>query len=363
MQAYAAQNIFTGEEWLTDHAVLVENEIILSVVPAGEIPSNATVTNYSDNMIAPGFIDLQIYGANGFLLAVKPTAEALEAIYQYCKAGGANYFQPTVATNTYEVIYGCIDAVKDYWKKGGKGVIGLHIEGPWISKAKRGAHVEKFIHSPTIQQVTKLLEYGKCAISMITLAPEVCTPEVIQLIQSYGVVVSAGHSNATFQQGIECFNTGITAATHLYNAMSPLLHRAPGMVGAVLHHQIVMSSIVADGFHVDFAAIAIAKKVMQKRLFFITDAVTETTEGYYPHQREGDKYVSNGILSGSALTMAKCVKNGVEKAGIELSEALRMASLYPAQVMKMDHQLGRIAQGFKADLVVLNRELKVVLFA
>ncbi len=195
---------------------------------------------------------------------------------------------------------------------------------------------------------------------MITVAPEVCSHDVIQLIQSYGVVVSAGHSDGTFEQITESFDQGIITATHLFNAMSALHHRAPGMAGAILHHPNVMCSIVADGFHVDFPAISIAKKIMQHRLFFITDAVTETTEGHYPHQLAGDKYVSNGILSGSALTMAKCVKNAVEKAGIELDEALRMASLYPAQVMGRQAYLGKIKPGYKAHFVVLNKDLEVV---
>ncbi len=142
--------------------------------------------------------------------------------------------------------------------------------------------------------------------------------------------------------------------------MSPLQHRAPGIVGAVMNHSNVLSSIVPDGYHVDFAAISIAKKVMKDRLFFITDAVTETAEGSYPHQLEGDKYVSNGILSGSALTMAKSVKNCVEKAGIELSEALRMASLYPARVVKLDKELGKIAKGYKAEFVLMDDNLEVI---
>jgi N-acetylglucosamine-6-phosphate deacetylase len=358
--AHVAEKIFTGEEWLTQEAVIVEGDFIREIVAKEAVPPGAVIVDHGKNFLAPAFIDLQIYGAKGFLLAVKPTAEAIEKTYEYCKAGGANYFQPTVATNAYQVINQCIDAVRDYWNKGGKGVIGLHVEGPWLSKAKRGAHIEEFIHSPTIEQVRTLLEFGKGVISMITVAPEVCSDEVIDLIKSYGVVVSAGHSNATFEQATDAFNKGIPAATHLYNAMSPLQHRGPGMVGAVLQHERVKASIVADGYHVDFAAISIAKKVMHERLFFITDAVTETNEGYYPHQLEGEKYVSNGILSGSALTMAKCVKNGVGKAGIELAEALRMASLYPAQVMRMDDQLGKIAKGYKAEFVVMNTALDVV---
>ena len=360
IHAHEASIIFTGDEWLMNHCILVENGMVQNIVPAEAIPSEAILTSYISGFLAPGFIDIQIYGAHGSLLAVDPSAQALQKTYEYCKAGGAPYFQPTVATNSYEVFYKCIDAVREYWHIGGKGVIGLHVEGPWINKAKKGAHIEHCIHSPTLEQAKELLEYGKGVITMITLAPEVCSTEVIELIQSYGVVVSAGHSNATFEEANEGFEKGIQVATHLYNAISPLQHRAPGIVGAVLNHETVMCSIVADGYHVDFAAISIAKKVMQERLFFITDAVTETSEGPYPHKFIDDKYESNGILSGSALTMGKCVKNGVEEAGIELSEALRMASLYPAKVMKLDKKLGRIAPGYKAYFVEMRDNLEVL---
>ena len=360
LEVFTSFKIFTGEQWLTDFAVLAEDNIIQAVLPKKNIPENAQITDYGDYFLAPCFIDIQIYGAYNVLLSVDPTPATLLKMYEYCKQGGAPYFQPTVATNSYEVFYKCIDAVKDYWNAGGKGVIGLHIEGPWISKEKKGAHIEACIHSPTLEQAKALLEYGKGVITMITLAPEVCSKEVVALVQSYGVIVSAGHSNATYEQATNAFDKGIVAATHLYNAMSPLQHRAPGVVGAIMQHAAVKSSIVADGYHVDFAAVSIAKKVMDDRLFYITDAVAETQQGPYPHTLEGDKYVANGILSGSALTMAKCVKNGVERAGIELSESLRMASLYPAQVMKLDQQLGRIAKGYKADFVVMDDNLEIV---
>jgi N-acetylglucosamine-6-phosphate deacetylase len=360
LQAYTSLKIFTGEQWLTGVAVLAEDGIIRAVLPKENIPEKAQISDFGDCFLAPCFIDIQIYGAYNALLSVDPTPSTLAKMYEYCKQGGAPYFQPTVATNSYSVFHKCIEAVRDYWNAGGKGVLGLHVEGPWISKEKKGAHIEACIHAPTPEQVKALLEYGKGVITMITLAPEVCSAEVIDLVQSSGVVVSAGHSNATFDQATYAFDNGIGAATHLYNAMSPLQHRAPGMVGAIMQHATVKSSIVADGHHVDFSAINIAKKLMGDRLFYITDAVTETQQGPYPHTLEGDKYVANGILSGSALTMAKCVKNGVEQAGIELSESLRMASLYPAQVMKLVQQLGKIEKGYRADFAVMNDNLEVV---
>jgi N-acetylglucosamine-6-phosphate deacetylase len=359
-RAYSAAKIFTGDAWLHDHVIIVDQSVIAAVIPSGSLPTNIVVQHFPDAILAPAFIDLQIYGAHGKLLAVYPEADSLFKLNEYCRGGGAAYCLPTVATNAYEVFYKSIDAIKEYWAKGGEGVLGLHIEGPWIHPAKKGAHIESLIHSPSLEQAKALLEYGKGVIKIITLAPEVCSQEVIDLILSYDVIISAGHSNASYTEALNSFTKGITAVTHLYNAMSPLQHRAPGLVGAAMDSKKVMASIIPDGHHVDYAAIRIAKEVMKERLFVITDAVTETTEGYYPHRLEGDKFVSNNILSGSALTMAKAVKNLVEHAGIELREALRMCSLYPARVMGLEKELGKIEKSYQAKLVLLNERNDVV---
>jgi N-acetylglucosamine-6-phosphate deacetylase len=316
-------------------------------------------------LIAPAFIDIQIYGAAEKLFAVYPTTDSLKRLYEHCVAGGTHYFLPTAATNTMEVFYKCIDAIKNYRAENGIGVLGLHIEGPWINKLKRGAHIESLIHSPTLDQVKKLLSYGHGVIKMITLAPEVCSKEVIDLIAENDIIISAGHSNATFAEGIDAFDNGIPAATHMFNAMSALHHREPGLPGAIMQHPAVMASIIPDGYHVDFNMISIAKKIMKERLFIITDAVTETNEGLYPHQLAGDntdsyRYEANGILSGSALTMAKAIKNLVDKTDIELSEALRMASLYPARLLGISNHLGMIKKGYKANMVFLDEGLSVI---
>ncbi len=278
----------------------------------------------------------------------------------YCSKGGAVQFLPTVATNTTEVVYSCIDAVKQYWQQGGKGVYGLHLEGPWLNAEKGGAHIKELIHPPNKDEVMDLLEYGKGIIKMITLAPEVCNDEIIQLILSHNIIVSAGHSNASYKQAMHYFDNGVTAVTHLYNAMSPLHHRLPGLVGAAFMHSNVMSSIIADGHHVDYAAIKIAKSIMKERLFVITDAVTETGKGYYQHQLNFDRYECNGVLSGSALTMQSSFLNLVNKVGIEVDEALRMCSLYPAQVIRADQLYGKIAPGYAAQFVVINKQLELV---
>ncbi len=356
-EVYSAKKIYTGNSVVQDAAVIVEDNIIIEVVRQSDL-HRYSISDHSD-IIAPAFIDIQIYGAVSRLLAVLPDADTLFAMEEHCKLGGTKYFLPTLATNPIDVFKKGIDALRDYWGKGGKSIPGLHIEGPWINKIKRGAHIENFIHSPSVDEVKDLLNYGKGAIKIITLAPEVCSEEVVDLIKSYGIIVSAGHSNATFREAEEFFKD-IHVATHLFNAMSSLHHRSPGLPTAVMINKNVRCSIVADGYHVDFAVINLAKKVMGKRLFLITDAVTETNEGPYQHHLVGDKYECNGILSGSALTMAKAVRNCFEKCDVALDEALRMASLYPAQVLGIDYETGKIEKGYKADLVLLNSTFDVL---
>ncbi|HEY0732139.1 MAG TPA: N-acetylglucosamine-6-phosphate deacetylase [Chitinophagaceae bacterium] len=360
MQSLYAANLFTGEEWLKDVTLVIEDGKIHSIEEGTNKYSKQDHSYGEHVFLAPAFIDLQIYGAANKLLAVYSTTEALDLLRQYCFEGGATLFQPTMATNTKEVFYKAIDAVRAYWEQEGKGVHGLHLEGPWINKEKKGAHVEEEIHSPTLEEVKELLDYGNGVITMITLAPEVCAQQVIDYITSKGIVISAGHSNANFEEAVHSFNNGITTITHLFNAMSPLQHRAPGLVGASFLHSKVKASCIPDGYHTDFAAITIAKQIMKERLFVITDAVTETNEGYYQHHLVGDKYECNGTLSGSALTMHSAFLNLVERAGIEKEEALRMCSLYPAQVIQMDHLYGKIAPGYQAQFVVLNKQLRLV---
>lgn len=356
---YTADHIFTGVEQLPNHAIIVQNGLIENVLPAISLPKGTKVESHS-SLLAPAFIDIQIYGAGKKLFSAFPSPDTLQTMYEHCLSGATHFFLPTVSTNTSEVFYKCINAVKEYQEKGGKGVIGLHIEGPWINKLKRGAHIEKFIHSPDVKEVTDLLEYGKGVIKIITLAPEVCSKEIVDLIQSYGVIVSAGHSNSTFKEATHAFDNGIHLVTHLFNAMSPMHHREAGLAGAVMQHSTVMSSIIADGHHVDFEVIKIAKKLIQQRLFLITDAVTETTKGDYCHKLEGDKYTFNGILSGSAITMLQSVKNCILKVGIDVNEALRMASLYPAKVLGLDHHYGMIQKGYKETFIRLDKNMDLI---
>jgi len=350
----SAQELFTGNGWISEVSIEINNGKIISINKEGYDHKNAYP------LIIPALIDLQIYGAAGKLLSEFPDSDCIEKIYQYCLKGGAAYFQPTIASQTYPIIYEAIDAVKAYKTNGGRGCIGLHIEGPWINELKKGAHQASVLHTPSIQQVKDVLDYGKEWISMITLAPEVCSEEIINLIQSNGIIVSAGHSNSSYQVATSFFNNNVSVATHLFNAMSAFQHRAPGMVGALFNHNRAMCSLVADGYHVDFNAIKIAKKIMGERLFCITDAVTETNTGIYQHKLVGDKYESAGTLSGSALTQIKSINNLVNEVGVDLGEAIKMCSVYPARVLRKKDIKAILDVNETADLLCLNADRQII---
>jgi N-acetylglucosamine-6-phosphate deacetylase len=351
---YSTKALFTGSEWLNDVVVHIENNLVVGIDKKGFDGNNAIP------FMIPALIDLQLYGAGGKLLSEFPKKETIEKIYQTCIEGGTGFFQPTIASQSMDVIYASINAIKAYKAAGGKGCIGLHLEGPWIHTNKKGAHDASVIHAPDIEEVHSILAYGADAISMITLAPEICTPEIIHAIQDAGIVISAGHTNATYETAMRFFDEGIPVATHLFNAMSSFQHRAPGVVGALFNHPTAMSSIIVDGYHVDYAAIRVAKKIMGDRLFCITDAVTETSTGLYQHTLVGDKYESAGTLSGSALTQMQSIKNLVEHVGVSLDEAIKMCSVYPAKLTQDKHITGTIAINKKANLLCLSAELAIL---
>jgi N-acetylglucosamine-6-phosphate deacetylase len=354
LQIYSANKLFTGSCFLTDHAIVSDNGIISKIVPVSEVRH----VNRHAHYIIPSFVDVQIYGAHDKLFSVYPSVKTLQLMYEHCRKGGTSHFLPTVATNTHEVMYRCMDAVKEYWEQGGLSVMGLHLEGPWINPARRGAHIEAFIRKPLLAEVKEVLEYGKEVIKMITIAPELCTKEVIDLMLSYKIIISAGHSNATFEEANSGFNNDITAVTHLFNAMSPFHHRDIGLPGAAFHHPTVKASIIADGHHISYPAIKTAWKIMGERLFLITDAVTSTDEGPYQHKLEGDKYTSAGILSGSALTMLQAVKNCIQFCGIDVEDALRMGSLIPARLINIE--AGELLGGRPAHFKMLDEEMNII---
>ena len=359
--ALIAREIFTGKDIHTGKAVLTRDGKVVDLVDVDAIPAGYRVRELSGYMLAPAFIDLQIYGGNGLLFSAELSTAALDAAYEYCLQGGCTRFMITMATNSMEKLIRGLEVAREYRAGGGKGLLGVHLEGPYINPVKKGAHLEKYIKTPTVEEIELLLQKGKEVFRMMTLAPERSDRSCIELLLRHGIIVSAGHSNATYEEAIDGISLGIPAATHLFNAMSPLQGRQPGMVGAIYDNNEVRCSVVCDGIHVDFASVRISKKIMQDRLFFITDAVTEVQYGEYSHIFKGDRYtLPDGTLSGSSLTMLKCVTNAVEKAGIPLPEALRMASLYPATVLGEQDRLGCIQPGACADFVLLDEQLNIL---
>ncbi len=360
MLAFYNGRIFTGDRFLNGYAVLVKNGFVESVLPAIDLPADLDRYDLQGNVLVPAFIDLQLYGGNGLLFSQSLNEEAILATDAYCVSGGCTRFLLTMATNSIDVFLKGIDVAKKFVQKNREtGLLGLHLEGPYINPVKRGAHLLQHIKQPTIDEVKLLIDKSEGIVKMMTLAPEQCSDEVIQLLLDNKIIVSAGHSNATYEQATAAFNKGITTATHLFNAMSPLQGRELGMVGAIYDHATAYSSMVCDGFHTSFAAVRISKKMMQERLFLITDAVTEVAEGAYQHVFKDDRYVlPDGTLSGSTLTMLKAVTNCIEQAGIEMDEALRMASLYPARVAQL-LEFGKIETGFRADFAVLSPQLQI----
>ena len=358
-QAYTNATIFTGETFLENHAVIVNDGLIEAVIPKENLPADCAIIDCRNHYLVPSFTDLQVYGASGKLFSAFPSTEALQLLAQHNAESGTAACLVTIATQPLPVIEACIEAIKTYLGQGGKGIMGMHLEGPYINAEKRGAHVKEWVVNPTLEEVKTLLQKAEGVIKMVTLAPEWIDEKIIQLFADNGVIVSIGHSNASFEQATKVMNNGAKSVTHLYNAMSPLHHREPGLVGAVMQHPIATASIIPDGIHVHYEAVKIAKQIMGERLFFITDAVPSTNVGPYQHVYNTDHYdLPNGTLSGSALTMLKAVSNAVEHCNISLAEAIRMASLYPARLMGLQNQYGKIEKGFAATIALLSKDLQ-----
>ena len=353
LTALTNATIFTGTETLTGKVLLIRDDRIESLIDPELIPEGTEIFDCGGSLLSAGLIDLQIAGGGGYLFSANPSAESLKAITEAITQSGTTGFLIAIPTNSSDVYHEVIRVVRE---NPHPAILGLHIEGPFISPVRRGAHIKELIKPPTIEDVKALIDDGKGVVKMLTVAPEVCYPEVIELLNDNGIVVAAGHSNATFREAVNGFRWGIRTTTHLFNAMSQLHHRDPGLPAAVFETENVFASIIADGIHVDYSMISIAKKLLKERLFLISDAVEETLAGSYNHVRQSDRFaLSDGTLSGSMLTMMKAVRNCVENVGINVEEALRMASEYPAKVMRISDK-GRIEPGCKADLVVFDRD-------
>ncbi|WP_188558799.1 N-acetylglucosamine-6-phosphate deacetylase [Hymenobacter glacieicola] len=352
--------LHTGLTLLHHHALLVADGRIEAVVPEVVAPSDVPMVDGLGLNVAPGLLDLQVYGAAGQLFSVEPSLEALQTLTEHAFEQGTTGVLATMPTNSLDMMRAALKVGREFQRQR-PGLLGIHLEGPYINPVKKGAHQQEFIHAPSVAEIDALLEVAGGVLKMMTLAPEVATPAVVARLREAGVVLSAGHSNATYSQAAEGFRGGFAAATHLFNAMSALQGREPGLVGAVYDDPAAQASIIADGVHCSFAAVRISKKMLAERLFLITDAVTESQQGAYRFRRQDNHFVDEqGTLAGSALTLPQAVRNCVEHVGLPLAEALRMASLYPARVLGLDDQLGYLETGYTADFWLFDEQLAPV---
>jgi N-acetylglucosamine-6-phosphate deacetylase len=339
-------------------AVLISGDEITGIVDEYSILADAKKIDLGGAFIAPGLIDLQVYGSGDKMFGSIPSTAALERMENDFLPQGTTGFFATVATNTNDIVEKAIEAAKAFRIKSKGNFWGLHLEGPYLNPAKKGAHPAHLIKKGTLAEVERWIEMADGVIKMMTIAPELQDREVIDYLNDHGVIISSGHSNATYQEGKSFLNNPIHAVTHLYNAMPQMHHREPGYIPAIFEEK-PYTSIVNDGIHVDFAMVRLAKRELGDKLFLITDAVAAATEGTYHHQFKGDRFVMpDGTLSGSCLTMLKAAENCVKHVGIGLAEAINMASLYPAQLAKMNKK-GRVAPGFDADMIVFNEDFEV----
>lgn len=347
--------IYTGKLEIVGKALMIENEKIRDLIEVCDIPHDSKVVDCHNCYITSGLVDLQIYGGGGYLFSNDTSPLALEAMTNALVKSGTTGFLVTLGTNSMDVFRKAIKVVKE---NPHPAVMGLHFEGPYLNPVKKGAHLIQYIKKPKRKELEELLKEAGGVLKMMTLAPEMCNSDIIKVLKDNGVVISAGHSNANFEEAKQGYEDGITTTTHLFNAISPIHHRETGLPGAAYLSENASASIIADGIHVDFNTLMISKKMMCERLFLITDAVEEVTEGAYIHVKKEDCFrLPDGTLSGSRLTLLKAVRNCVEKAGISLDEALRMASTYPAKVIGANN-IGKIEPGYKANLLVFTNNFE-----
>ncbi|WP_086774631.1 N-acetylglucosamine-6-phosphate deacetylase [Vibrio coralliirubri] len=365
---YALSNckIYTGSDVLTDHAVVIENELIKKVCPISELPEGIEVRDLDGANLSPGFIDLQLNGCGGVMLNDEITAETMQIMHKANLKSGCTSFLPTLITSSDEDMRAVITAAREYHNQYQNQSLGLHLEGPYLNVAKKGIHSVDHIRKSDSEMIELICE-NRDLVAKVTLAPELNDPEHIECLHKAGVVVSIGHTNATYAEARQGFESGITFATHLFNAMTPMVGREPGVVGAIYDTPEVYAGIIADGFHVDYANIRIAHKIKGEKLVLVTDATAPAGAdmeyfifvGKKVYYRDGKCVDENGTLGGSALTMIEAVQNTVEHAGIALDEALRMATLYPATAIGVESKLGRIKKGMVANLAVFDRDFNV----
>ena len=327
----------------------------------------ATVTLPPDTILAPGFIDVQVNGGGGVLLNDEPTEAGIRRIAAAHRRFGTTGLLPTLITCNVEVMEALAAAAPAALQS--SGVLGFHLEGPALNKARKGIHLDSEIRVPDARDLAAMKSFAGYGRSLVTLAPECVPPGLIEELVQAGLRVAAGHSDASAAQISEAADHGLTGITHLFNAMSQLSGRAPGVVGAALDDERLFAGIICDGLHVDPLGLRLAFRCKgPDRLMLVTDAMsligTERRDFLLQGRRitlqDGRLTGPDGTMAGSHLTMIDAVRHAVEWLGIDLSDALMMASHTPAMFLGQGRERGAIIRGYRADLVAFNDSFEVI---
>ena len=365
--AILAERIFDGHGWHANAAVLVRDGRVAGIGSAGDVPADWGQTRLpAGAFLAPGFIDLQVNGGGGILLNDQPTADGMRAIARAHRRYGSTACLPTLISDTRERMQSAIAAARSI--AGRNGVLGVHLEGPFISAKRPGVHRPDRIAQPRAGDLELLCDLGSAGSLMVTLAPECVPAGFISTLVKSGVRVSIGHSEASTADVAQAVADGATGVTHLFNAMPPLSARAPGIIGATLAEPRLTAGLIVDGIHVEPLVVRTAFAAKPDRIALVTDAMPTVGVsldrfdllGQTVRLVDGRLTTESGTLAGAHLDMASAVRNAVTLAGLPLEDALRAASLTPAQFLGLDNERGVLRPGARADLVAMSQELKAI---
>jgi N-acetylglucosamine-6-phosphate deacetylase len=368
--AVSGARIFDGYNWHDDAALLIEFGHVASIVPANAVPERSESVHLDGGFVVPGFIDLQVNGGGGVLFNNDPSVEAIRTISAAHAQFGTTALLPTLITDTVDVSLAAMQAGRDAQKLGIPGFLGLHLEGPHLAVARKGTHDPSLIRSMDDVDLQRLIALrSELPNLLVTVAAETVAAPQISALAEAGIIVSIGHSDASFDLTSAAFGAGASMVTHLFNAMSQLGNREPGVVGAALTADSTYAGVIADGIHVhpQTLQLALRTKSGPGRLFLVTDAMSQTgtnlktleLNGRTITRSHGALRLSDGTLAGADLDMIDAVRFLIQKLGMPMEEALRMASLYPAQAMRIDGPYGHLNPGARANFVHLTPALSV----
>ena len=364
MYALINAKIYTGEGIVTGKTVIINGDKIEKIVD--QAPEGVETIDLKGKILTPGFIDLQLNGCGGVNFNDEISMETFKLMHETNLKTGTTSYLPTLITTSDANIEKALELVDTTPALENVGVLGLHIEGPYISVPKKGIHNEKYIRVMADEIINKIAQKGSKVTKIMTIAPENAKVNHLKALNDSGIKLAIGHTNATYEEVMEKIEY-FKMVTHLFNAMSAFTSREPGVLGAIFDYKNLDCGIIIDGVHCHYKSAKIAKDILKEKLFLVTDAVAPVGtdmeyfifEGNKVLYKDGKCISPDGTLGGSALTMIEGVQNLVNHVGVTLEEALLMASTYPAKAINVDHSYGYVKDGYFADLVVLDENLKI----